>query len=228
VTLSGLLGAQGQPAAETDWGQPLSAATLERICCDAGITRVLLDPAGVPLDVGREAGAGAREIEGILWILMRVVRSRSTYTGGMNSGSRSAPGRTFLIPAGCPALRGNIIQKPAIRWVPYTNKDKEFMSTVAAVRYLENRFRGRNYGIHYQVRFNNVRLPRNPSLILRIVYIMLVDRAGRRTYSFEVKVNGSVYNRQHLLPGRGDEPDRAGVLHVNHADIHVKPQLRPG
>jgi Domain of unknown function (DUF222)/HNH endonuclease len=54
VTLAELLGAEGAPAAETDWGVPLSAATLARICCDAGLTRVLLDPAGVPLDVGRE------------------------------------------------------------------------------------------------------------------------------------------------------------------------------
>jgi Domain of unknown function (DUF222)/HNH endonuclease len=54
VTLAELLGTDGAPAAETDWGVPLSAATLARICCDAGLTRVLLDPAGVPLDVGRE------------------------------------------------------------------------------------------------------------------------------------------------------------------------------
>jgi hypothetical protein len=54
ATLGAILGVPGAPAAETDWGVPLSAATLARICCDAGITRVLLDPAGVPLDVGRE------------------------------------------------------------------------------------------------------------------------------------------------------------------------------
>jgi hypothetical protein len=44
----------GAPAAETEWGDPLSAATLRRLACDSGIARVLLDPAGVPLDVGRE------------------------------------------------------------------------------------------------------------------------------------------------------------------------------
>jgi Domain of unknown function (DUF222) len=47
----------GQPAvaADTDLGVPVSAQTLRRLCCDGSITRVLLDPAGVPLDVGRES-----------------------------------------------------------------------------------------------------------------------------------------------------------------------------
>jgi len=54
ATLDTLRHAAGAPAAETDWGGPLSAAALHRISCDAGITRILLDPAGAPLDVGRE------------------------------------------------------------------------------------------------------------------------------------------------------------------------------
>ncbi len=52
--LATLLALPGAPAAATTWGGPLSGQTLRRIACDAGVTRVLLDPAGVPLDVGRE------------------------------------------------------------------------------------------------------------------------------------------------------------------------------
>jgi hypothetical protein len=42
------------PPGELGWGGPISAATVRRIACDAGITRIITDPAGVPLDVGRE------------------------------------------------------------------------------------------------------------------------------------------------------------------------------
>ena len=34
-------------------GEPLSAGTLGRLACDARVTRIVLDPAGLPLDVGR-------------------------------------------------------------------------------------------------------------------------------------------------------------------------------
>jgi Domain of unknown function (DUF222) len=54
VPFETLLPAAGVTAAELDWGEPISGAAVRRVCCDAGITRVLLDPAGVPLDVGRE------------------------------------------------------------------------------------------------------------------------------------------------------------------------------
>jgi len=43
------------PPAELGWGGPISAEAARRIACDAGITRVITDPAGVPLDVGRES-----------------------------------------------------------------------------------------------------------------------------------------------------------------------------
>jgi hypothetical protein len=36
------------------WGGPISAEAVRRIGCDAGVTRVITDPASVPLDVGRE------------------------------------------------------------------------------------------------------------------------------------------------------------------------------
>ncbi|MCM3887621.1 HNH endonuclease signature motif containing protein [Frankia sp. R82] len=37
----------------TDWGLPLPREVIKRICCDAEVTRIILDPNGVPLDVGR-------------------------------------------------------------------------------------------------------------------------------------------------------------------------------
>ncbi|MGH3668569.1 MAG: DUF222 domain-containing protein, partial [Acidimicrobiia bacterium] len=40
---------------EIGWGGPISAQAVRRIACDAGITRVITGPAGVPLDVGRES-----------------------------------------------------------------------------------------------------------------------------------------------------------------------------
>ncbi|WP_256789238.1 HNH endonuclease signature motif containing protein [Frankia sp. AvcI1] len=47
-----LLAADTIPAT-TSWGLPLPRAALARLSCDAEISRILLDPAGVPLDVGR-------------------------------------------------------------------------------------------------------------------------------------------------------------------------------
>jgi Domain of unknown function (DUF222) len=54
ATIETLLGLAGAPAAEADWGGPVSAETLRRIGCDSWITRVLLNEHGVPLDIGRE------------------------------------------------------------------------------------------------------------------------------------------------------------------------------
>jgi len=42
----------GADPATTAWGLPLPRSTLARLTCDAAITRILLDPAGAPLDVG--------------------------------------------------------------------------------------------------------------------------------------------------------------------------------
>jgi hypothetical protein len=47
-----LLAAGAEPAV-TSWGQPLPRGVLNRLSCDAEVTRILLDPAGSPLDVGR-------------------------------------------------------------------------------------------------------------------------------------------------------------------------------
>lgn len=43
----------GKGVALTSWGQPLPRSTLARLCCDASLSRVIVDPGGVPLDVGR-------------------------------------------------------------------------------------------------------------------------------------------------------------------------------
>jgi hypothetical protein len=45
--------ATGTVPATTSWGLPLPRSTLARLSCDAEISRIVLDPAGVPLDVGR-------------------------------------------------------------------------------------------------------------------------------------------------------------------------------
>ncbi|WP_248840652.1 HNH endonuclease signature motif containing protein [Frankia sp. AgKG'84/4] len=45
--------AGGKELAETSWGLPLPRGVLNRLSCDAEVTRILLDPQGVPLDVGR-------------------------------------------------------------------------------------------------------------------------------------------------------------------------------
>lgn len=42
------------PPGELLWGGPVSAATVRVLTCDAGIRRVVVDPAGAVLDVGRE------------------------------------------------------------------------------------------------------------------------------------------------------------------------------
>jgi hypothetical protein len=54
ATVETLLGLAGAPAAESDWGGPVSLAALRRLSCDSWVTRVLLNSDGVPLDVGRE------------------------------------------------------------------------------------------------------------------------------------------------------------------------------
>jgi hypothetical protein len=53
TTLETLLGLPGAPAGETEFSLPISAKTVERLACDCGITRVLLDSESVVIDVGR-------------------------------------------------------------------------------------------------------------------------------------------------------------------------------
>ncbi len=44
---------RGVEVAETSWGLPLPRGALRRLSCDAEVVRILVDPRGVPLDVGR-------------------------------------------------------------------------------------------------------------------------------------------------------------------------------
>ncbi|OHV40709.1 HNH endonuclease [Pseudofrankia sp. EUN1h] len=53
TTIDTLLGRDGATPAATGHGLPLSHAALERICCDANLTHVLLSREGVPLELGR-------------------------------------------------------------------------------------------------------------------------------------------------------------------------------
>ncbi|MCL9794332.1 HNH endonuclease signature motif containing protein [Frankia sp. AgKG'84/4] len=47
-----LVGSGSEPAS-TNWGMPLPRSLLARLSCDAAISRIVLDPEGIPLDVGR-------------------------------------------------------------------------------------------------------------------------------------------------------------------------------
>jgi hypothetical protein len=53
ATLETLRGDPGSPAAELDWGFPISGDMLRRIACDAELTPILLAANGDPLHVGR-------------------------------------------------------------------------------------------------------------------------------------------------------------------------------
>jgi hypothetical protein len=53
ATVETLLGIKGAPAGELTFSPPIAAATVQRLACDAGITRVVLDPASAVVDVGR-------------------------------------------------------------------------------------------------------------------------------------------------------------------------------
>lgn len=53
ATLRAQLGQRGVRAAETETGQPLSAATTRKLACDCTVIPMVLSSAGQPLDVGR-------------------------------------------------------------------------------------------------------------------------------------------------------------------------------
>jgi hypothetical protein len=54
ATIQTYQGDSGHPFARTATGKDLDQATLRRLACDAGMTPVLINALGVPLDVGRE------------------------------------------------------------------------------------------------------------------------------------------------------------------------------
>jgi hypothetical protein len=47
-------GAPGVGGGELPFAGPITAETARRLACDAGVVRILTDPAGLPLDVGQE------------------------------------------------------------------------------------------------------------------------------------------------------------------------------
>lgn len=53
ATLGTLRKEPGCPKAVSMWGTPITPEALRRLACGADVSRVLADPAGVPLDVGR-------------------------------------------------------------------------------------------------------------------------------------------------------------------------------
>jgi hypothetical protein len=75
--LDTLLKLPGARAADLTWGGPVSAETLRRIACDAGVTFVLTDHLGVPLDVGREH----RTVTPGIWAALLVRDRGCTFPG---------------------------------------------------------------------------------------------------------------------------------------------------
>lgn len=53
TTLETLRGLSGAPAAELEFALPITAATAQRLACDASVVRVLLDARSAVIDVGR-------------------------------------------------------------------------------------------------------------------------------------------------------------------------------
>ena len=53
TTMETLLGLKSAPAGELEFSPPIPAATVQRLSCDASITRVLLGPESAVIDVGR-------------------------------------------------------------------------------------------------------------------------------------------------------------------------------
>jgi hypothetical protein len=51
-TLETLMGLKGSPAAELEYGQPISAATLYRLMCESEVAKILLDERLIPVAVG--------------------------------------------------------------------------------------------------------------------------------------------------------------------------------
>jgi Domain of unknown function (DUF222) len=53
TSLETLLGLPGAPAADMEFSLPISSKTVERLACDASVTRILLDSDSMVIDVGR-------------------------------------------------------------------------------------------------------------------------------------------------------------------------------
>jgi uncharacterized protein DUF222/HNH endonuclease len=57
TSLETLRGLPGSPAADMEFSLPISTQTVQRLACDASITRILFDPGSVVVDVGRATRA---------------------------------------------------------------------------------------------------------------------------------------------------------------------------
>ena len=68
TSLETLLGLSGAPAAEMEFSLPISAKAVERLACDCSITRILLDPDSMVIDVGR----AKRKISGPTYKALKV------------------------------------------------------------------------------------------------------------------------------------------------------------
>ncbi len=66
ASLDTLLKLEGAPPARTTTGETVTAENLRRLACDANITRILTDPASIPLDVGHRH----RHIGHGIWIAL--------------------------------------------------------------------------------------------------------------------------------------------------------------
>jgi Domain of unknown function (DUF222) len=53
TSLETLFGQPGAPAADMEFSLPISSGTVERLACDASVTRILLDSKSMVIDVGR-------------------------------------------------------------------------------------------------------------------------------------------------------------------------------
>lgn len=53
TTLETLMGVCGAPAGEMQFSEPISIATVQRLACDSGVTRILLDSKSAIINVGR-------------------------------------------------------------------------------------------------------------------------------------------------------------------------------
>jgi Domain of unknown function (DUF222) len=53
TSLETLMGLPGAPAADMEFSLPISSGTVERLACDASVTRILLDSDSMVIDVGR-------------------------------------------------------------------------------------------------------------------------------------------------------------------------------
>src|SRR5258708_33330268 len=78
------MGLEGAPAAEMEFSLPISSKTVERLACDASVTRILLDSDSMVIDVGR----ANRTIQGPARKALNVRDEHCIWTGCARPASR--------------------------------------------------------------------------------------------------------------------------------------------